>query len=163
MRIFRFFFFLLLIYLLQVIIVSRFAVFGVKADLFLVMTALFAVNLGAERGFVIGLLCGIIQDIFGTSFYFHSATMAILGFLVGTFKESIIGTEEGIALTAVIAATVTNFLLQLLLLFFFFGKPLASPLILLGVLVVSCFYNSLLAFIFNPLVKFSTRFLVAEQ
>jgi len=150
---------ILLIYLFQVTIFSRLSVFGVKADILLIVTTLFAVTYGAEEGFLMGLYCGLVQDIFGGSFYMQTVSKAVLGFLIGTFKESVFGTEEGVALTAVAVATVTNFILELMMLFFFFGRPIASPLALMSALIISCLYNSLLAPIFFPMVKFGARLL----
>ena len=150
---------ILLIYLFQITIISRLSVFGVKADLLLIVTTLFAVTYGAEEGFLMGLFCGLVQDIFGGSFYMQTVSKAVLGFLIGTFKESVFGTEEGVALTAVAVATVTNFILELTMLFFFFGRPIASPLALMSALIISCLYNSLLAPVFFPIVKFGSRLL----
>lgn len=146
-----------LIYLLQVTIFSRLTVFGVKADLLLVVTTLFAVTYGAENGFLIGLFCGLVQDVFSGPFYIHSFSKALLGFLMGTFKESVFGTEEGVAVTAVLVATATNFILEAVILFFFFGRPFASPFVLAAVLIISCLYNSLLAPLIYPIVKFVSR------
>jgi len=157
MKIFKIVSSIILIYLLQVTIFSRLTVFGVKADLLLIFTTLFAVTYGAENGFLIGLLCGLVQDVLGGSFYIQAFSKAILGFLMGTFKESVFGTEEGVALTAVFVATVTNFILETVMLFFFFGKPFASPLVLAEVLVISSLYNSLLSPLFYPIVKFASR------
>jgi rod shape-determining protein MreD len=148
---------IVLVYFFQVTIASRLAVFGVKADLFLIIITLFAVTYGPESGFSIGLVCGLVQDVFGGPFYIHAVSKALLGFLMGTFKESVFGTEEGVALTAVLVATVTNFVLEAVMLFFFFGRPLASPLTLLATLILSCLYNSLLAPLFYPLVKHASR------
>lgn len=150
------------VYILQIIVVSRFAVLGVKADLLLIVTTLYAVTYGAERGFLVGFFCGFVQDIFSGSIYFHTVSKAILGFIVGTFKESVFGTEETVALTAVFVATVTNYLLELFLLFFFFGKPLASPLVLLVSLMISCLFNSILAPLIFPAVRLSSKFLDVE-
>ena len=162
MRYFRLIVLLSILYLIQTVIISRFAAFGVKADILLVVTTMFAVNFGAEKGFIVGFLGGIIQDLFGVSYFFHSMTRAILGFLVGTFKESIVGSEEGIAFTSVIVATVANFMIELLFFFFFFGKPVASPLILLETLFVSCIYNALFVPVLYPLIKWSSARLVRE-
>jgi rod shape-determining protein MreD len=148
---------IILVYLLQITVISRLSVFGVKADLLLIVTTLFAVTYGAEEGFLMGLFCGLVQDLCGGSFYMQTISKAILGFLIGTFKESVFGTEEGVALTAVAVATVTNFILELTILFFFFGRPVASPLVLAVTLGISCLYNSLLAPLFYPVVKFGSR------
>jgi rod shape-determining protein MreD len=148
---------IVLIYLFQITVVSRLSVFGVNADILLIVTTLFAVTYGAEEGFLMGLFCGLVQDLCGGSFFMQTISRAILGFLIGTFKESVFGTEEGVALTAVAVATVTNFILELTILFFFFGRPVASPLVLAGTLVIACLYNSLLAPLFYPVVKFGSR------
>ena len=163
MRTSRLFILIMLAYLVQTIVVSRFAVLGVRADLLLILTALYAVSFGAEKGFLVGLLCGSIQDIFGTTFFAHTIPFALLGFLIGTFKESVFGTEESVALTAVFVATVTNYIFELMFLFFFFGRPLAPPLVLLVTVIISCLYNSVLAPLIYPLIRSSSRFLAAEQ
>ena len=132
---------------------SRLSIFGVKADLLLIITALFGVVYGPEEGFLVGMFCGLTQDLLSGTFYVHILSKALLGFLMGTFKESVFGTEEGVALTAVFVATITGFILDAALLFFFFEKPFASPFILVITLVISCIYNSALAPLFYPLVK----------
>jgi rod shape-determining protein MreD len=162
MKAIKVFLLLLFVYLLQILFVSRFALFGVKADLILIVTTLFAVTYGPEDGFVIGLLFGLIQDILGGVLYMNTFSKAILGFLVGTFKESVLGTEEMVALSAVCVATVTNFLLELVILFFFFGKPVASPLTLFITLGLSCLYNGLFAPFLFPVVRAVSK-MVMEQ
>lgn len=148
---------IIIVYLFQVTIMSRLTVFGVKADLLLIITALFAVVYGPENGFLVGMFCGLVQDVFGGTFYMHILSKALLGFLMGTFKESVFGTEEGVALTAVLVATVTGFFLDAVLLFFFFEKPFASPFVLLITLIISCIYNSALSPLFYPVVKASSK------
>jgi rod shape-determining protein MreD len=157
MKILKLFAFLLFFYLLQITVFSRFEVLGVRPDILLIVTTLLAVTYGAEEGFVVGILCGIISDIFGGLFYINTVSKGLLGFLVGTFKESVLGTEEAVSLTAVLAATMTNFIIELLLLFFFFGKPIASIPVILITLTVSCFYNGILSVIFVPALKWSGK------
>ena len=163
MKIFRLVIFLILVYLLQVIVISRFAVLGVAANLPLIVTALFAVTFGAEKGFIVGLICGLIQDILGGGFYINTISFGLLGFLIGTFKESVLGTEEAVSLAAVIAATVTAFVFELLLLFFFFGKPLGSPISILITLAISCLYNSVITPVLYPAIKLSSRYLIEAE
>ena len=153
MRIFRLFLFILAIYILQTTIVSRFAIFTVKPDLVLVTITLLAVSEGLEHGFAAGVLGGLLQDILGGMFFINTLTKGILGFLAGTFKESIFGSEESVAMTAVLAATATEFVLQILMLSFFFDKPVATPLPLFAVLVISSLYNCLLAPLMYRIVK----------
>jgi len=161
MKAIKFIGFLLFVYLFQIIIVSRFAFFGVKADLPLIVTTLFAVTYGTEQGFLTGFALGFIQDMLGGIIYMNTFSRAILGFLVGTFKESVLGTEETVAVSAVLVATVTNFLIELMILFYFFGKPMASPLTLLITLLISCVFNSILSPVLYPIVRYTGR-LVAE-
>ena len=151
------------IYVLQAVVVSRFTIFGVKADMLLIVTAISAVTFGAEKGFLVGLCCGIVQDVLGGSLYLHTISKAVLGFIVGTFKESVFGTEEMVALSAVLVATITNYLLELMLLFFFFGKPIASLLVIITSLAISCLLNSIIAPLLYPAVRFGSKLLVAEQ
>lgn len=153
MRSFRVALIIFSVYLLQTIIASRFPVFGVRVDLLLVFTTLFAVYYGPEQGFMAGLICGITQDIFGTGPFFNAISKSLMGFLVGTFKESVLGTEEAVAVTAVAVATITNFILELMIMFFFFGKPLASIGVLFATLLLSCLYNSALAPVMYMLIK----------
>ncbi len=153
MRTFKIALAIIFTYIFQITIMARLSVFGVKADLLLIITALFAVVYGPEKGFLIGMFCGLTQDLLGGTFYIHILSRALLGFLMGTFKESVFGTEEGIALTAVFVATVTAFILDAALLFFFFERPVASPFVLAVTLIISCFYNCALAPLFYPAVK----------
>ncbi len=152
----------LLIYLIQTTVVSRFAVLGVKPDLLLVATALYAVAFGAEKGLVTGVVCGLIQDLFSGFFFMHTITKGLLGFLIGTLKESILGTEEAVVLSAVVTATATSFIFEFILLFFFFGKPLSSVWVLLITLFISCVYNGLIAFAVAPVIRWTSQMVFAE-
>ncbi len=145
MRSLRLVLLVVLAYLLQTIVLSRFPVFGIRSDLLLILTTLIAVGYGPEAGFVTGLFCGFTQDVLGTGFFFNSLSKSLLGFLVGTFKESVLGTEEAVAVTAVAVATVTNFIFELVMMFFFFGRPVASVGVLFATLVISTVYNCALA------------------
>jgi rod shape-determining protein MreD len=140
-------------YLLQTVVASKFAFFGVRVDILLIITTLYAVSYGPEDGFIFGLLCGLIQDVFGSGLYFNAISKSLLGFLVGTFKESVLGTEEAVAISAVSVATVTNFIFEMMIMFFFFGKPLASPVVLIATLAISCIYNSILTPVFYKAMK----------
>ena len=148
---------LLAAHLLQTVVISRYSLLGVRPDLMLVTVSLFAVNFGAEDGLVSGVIGGLIQDLLGGAYFLNTATKGLLGFLIGTLKESVIGTEEAVTLTAVVAATVTNFVLELVMLYFFFGKPIASPLIVIMTLALLCIYNSIIAFLFYPLLRWMFR------
>jgi|WetSurMetagenome_2_1015567.scaffolds.fasta_scaffold738581_2 rod shape-determining protein MreD len=150
--------FFFLIYILQMLI-SRFSIFGVRPDLILITITLIGVNYGAEEGFVAGLVAGICQDLLGGHYFYNTLSKSLLGFLVGTFKESVLGTEEAVNLTAVVAATVTVFFIEILCLYFFFGKPFASFFILFVTLFVSCILNGLLAFISFPALKRVANFI----
>lgn len=163
MKIFKTIFLILFIYIIQVTIISRFSLFTVSPDILLVTITLFAVSNGAEKGFALGVIGGILQDILGGTFFINMLTKGLLGFLVGTFKESIFGTEETVALTAVLVATITDFILYALLIFFFFNKPIATPASLLVMLILSCIYNCLLAPVMYPIIKGASRLLVEDQ
>ena len=154
---------LLAAHLIQTAVLSRYSLLGVRPDLMLVTVSLFAVNFGAEDGFASGVIAGLIQDLLGGAYFLNTATKGLLGFLIGTLKESIIGTEEAVTLTAVVAATATNFVLELVMLYFFFGKPIASPFVVILTLFLLSVYNSILAFILYPLLRwiFKTVFVVA--
>jgi rod shape-determining protein MreD len=162
MKILRLFFLLLSVYIFQVTIASRFTIFTVKPDLLLIVITLFAVSQGVERGFSAGIIGGLLQDLIGGVFFINSLTKGVLGFLVGTFKESIFGSEETVAVTAVLVATVTEFVLQCVLLLFFFDKPLASPLALLSMLILSCAYNCVLAPVLYPFIRALVPVIITE-
>jgi rod shape-determining protein MreD len=153
MRYFKTFLLLFLVYIFQTVVMSRFSILGVNADLLLIMTVFFAINYGVEDGFVAGLISGLLLDVFGGYHLVHTISMSVLGFLLATFKESVLGTEDAVALSAVAVATVTNFLFELILFFFFFGKPLGAPLYIVPMLFLSVIYNSLLTPLLYPLMR----------
>jgi len=162
MKIFRLGVFIFLVYLLQVAVVSRFAIFSVRPDLMLVVITLIAVTQGVERGFASGFLGGLMQDVLGGMYFINFLTKGLLGFLVGTFKESIFGSEESVAVTAVLVATVTEFVLQVLILSLFFDKPVATPLSLFLLLVISSVFNCAIAPILYPLIRASAPYFAEE-
>jgi rod shape-determining protein MreD len=161
MKILKLVVFFFITFILQMI-VSKFTLFGVRPDLILITITLIGVNYGAEEGFIAGLIAGLAQDLLGGRYFYNTLSKALLGFLVGTFKESVLGTEEAVNLTAVVAATVTAFLIEILCLYFFFGKPFASFLILVFTLFISCILNSILAYLAFPVLKQIARLIYSE-
>jgi len=159
MKAIKFITFFVSAYIIQVAVVSRLTIFGTHPNMLLIITTLFAVSLGAEQGFIMGMLFGVTQDIFGTGSLLNTVSYGLLGFLIGTLKESVLGTEEGVALTAVVAATVTNYFIELVLLFFFFGYPVGSFSALVIMLLMSCLLNTLFTPLLYPAVKYSSKFL----
>jgi rod shape-determining protein MreD len=160
MKILNFLLFFIAVYIVQTVVLSRFAIFGVRPDLFLIITTLIAVTYGAEEGLILGFFFGIFQDLSSGLIPINMFTKALLGYLVGTFKESVIVSDEMVAFTAVSVATITSFILELVILFFFFGKAVSSPLVLFVTLTISCLYNGILAHLFYPVVKFGSKLVV---
>jgi rod shape-determining protein MreD len=152
----------LAVYLLQVVVISRFALIGVRPDLLLIAVSMYSISFGAEEGFIAGVICGLIQDLFSGFFFVHTLSKGLLGFLIGTLKESVLGTDEAVVLSAVMTATVTNFIFEYILLFFFFGRPLSTFPVLLITLILSCVYNSILAFLLAPSMRLISRAALAE-
>lgn len=153
MKYFKIALFFILAYLIQITLLSRFPFFGVRPDLLLVCVTMISVRYGAVEGFLGGLICGVTQDVFGGIYYIQTISKSMLGFLVGTYKESVLGTEEAVNMTAVFAATVTNFVFEVALMYFFFGKPIAPILFVLISLILSCFYNGVIAYLAYPVIK----------
>lgn len=79
---------------LHITVLNYVKIFGAKPDLILMMVIFFALFLGARTGLEIGVVAGLLRDIFAFDLFgVNTVTLAISGLLIGMlntkfFKES---------------------------------------------------------------------------
>jgi len=82
--------------------------FGVAADVLLLLTIASAIAAGAERGAAVGFACGVLADCFlQTPFGLSALTYALVGYGVGVFQTGVLHSSWWIpAITAAVASAV---------------------------------------------------------
>lgn len=75
-------------FVIQSTVLPYIAIGEIKPNLMLIVTASYAFLLGDRPGILVGVLCGLLQDIFfGPVIGFSSMVYAVIGYLCGKFKN----------------------------------------------------------------------------
>lgn len=90
-------------YILQTAFFPRFKLGGVCPNVLVILVSTIGFAKGANQGMTVGIICGIILDIFSSGYFgMYALIFVIIGYLNGTFRQ------------------------------FFFGDDLKLPLLLIG-------------------------------
>lgn len=75
-------------FVIQSSILPYLAIANITPNLMLIVTASYAFLLGDRPGILIGLLCGLLQDVFfGPAIGFHGMVLAFIGYPCGKFRN----------------------------------------------------------------------------
>jgi rod shape-determining protein MreD len=90
----------------QTVVVDNMAIFGVRLDLWIVVTVAAGLGTSADRGAAVGFLCGVIFDLTQNGpIGLGALVMTVSGYLVGSVARSVVGASRWIP---VLAATATT-------------------------------------------------------
>ncbi len=77
--------------IIQIELITRTTVFGVRGDLMLGVAAVVGVAVGAEMGAVIAFIAGLLSDLLVTTpFGLNALTYSLVAYGVGTFHRSLV-------------------------------------------------------------------------
>lgn len=145
--------FVVVSFLLQTTIFDKLTIAGIKPNLFVVLTAAFGFMRGRKTGMSVGLLCGILSDVFwGGLIGFYMLIYCIIGYINGSFRRLFY--EDDIKLPMVFigisdllftaAVYVGYFVLQGKFMFMFFLKNVMLPEFAYTILVTVVMYQVIL-------------------
>lgn len=99
---------LLLAVVLHTAVLPQLRIFGVAADVLLLLAIAAGVAAGPERGAAVGFGCGLLADCFlQTPFGLSGLTFALVAYGVGTFQTGVLHSAWWIpALTAAVASAI---------------------------------------------------------
>ena len=135
---------------LEVVFSHSFSVLGVKPDILLIAVVAWGFQRGSEEGILVGLLGGLLEDIFSTSFYLHLITKPFIGFLSGAVRGGVSSSIAFIYPVTCGTMTVISYVLEITFSYFFFGRQLPSAYSLLLVIFIATIYNAILSAFLGP-------------
>ena len=81
---------LFIIFFIDLFIFERFRIFGVKPELLLIAVLFFGFNFGIARGIEVGVVSGILRDIFSVGYFGISIiSFSLAGFIAGCLKDKL--------------------------------------------------------------------------
>lgn len=84
------YFSILILFFLEVTVFSKFRVFGARPEILLIATMFFGFHFGRARGSEVGVVAGILKDIFSvTAFGVNAFSFLLIGFLCGSLKSKL--------------------------------------------------------------------------
>lgn len=81
-------------YILQTAFFPKFSLAGVSPNVLVILVSTIGFAKGANQGMTVGMVCGIILDIFASGYFgMYALILVIIGFLNGTFRQFFFGDD----------------------------------------------------------------------
>ncbi|MBL7157610.1 MAG: rod shape-determining protein MreD [Candidatus Omnitrophica bacterium] len=75
---------------MELAVFNKLRIFGVRPELLLIATVFFGFHFGAARGMEVGMISGILKDLFSmTAFGVNVFSFLLVGFLAGFLKDKL--------------------------------------------------------------------------
>lgn len=83
-----------LYFILQTALFSRFSLAGVTPNILIILVSTIGFAKGANPGMTVGMICGIILDIYASGYFgMYALIFVVIGFLNGTFRQVFFGDD----------------------------------------------------------------------
>ncbi|MFA4858995.1 MAG: rod shape-determining protein MreD [Candidatus Margulisiibacteriota bacterium] len=152
MQNFKLFLWLLFFFLLQSVILPRWAVLGVKPDLFFVILVMVAFTQGILPGIIFGMFAGLLQDFLSSGLFVHTIGLVVWACVASTTHQSLAG--EGVfgllKLVALLTPLYNIFGFLLLILIYHYSFTAGS---MFFIVVLSTIFNVLAAGLIFPILS----------
>ena len=151
-------------FLLQCTVFRALAFGGIVPNLLIVLTASFGFMRGRKEGMWIGLLCGLLLDIFfGSVIGFYALIYAYLGYINGFFRKMFFPDDIKLPLILIAMSDFSYNILVYLFLFFLRGK-LRFPYYLIHIMLPELVYTILVTIIlYFVILKINQKLEVSER
>lgn len=81
---------LFIIFFVNLFVFEKFKIFGVKPELLLIAVLFFGFNFGIARGIEVGIVSGILIDIFSVGYFgINIVSFTLVGFIAGCLKDKL--------------------------------------------------------------------------
>lgn len=141
--------------ILHVLLFSRFSLFAVRPEPFLLLTIVGALQLGPSGGAFLGCAAGLAADLLSSSpIGLWLLVCGVLGLALGTLRDQLSQERQrATTIVAVISCTVLGLILYPTLAFAVSEQRFPPPLRYLTIIFFACLWNVLLAPIFAVTVR----------
>lgn len=151
-------------FLLQCTLFQALAFASISPNLLIVVTSSFGFMRGRKEGMWIGLLCGLLLDIFfGSVIGFYALIYAYLGYINGFFRKIFFPDDIKLPLILIAMSDFSYNILVYLFLFFLRGK-LRFPYYLIHIMLPELVYTILVTIIlYFVILKINQKLEVSER
>ena len=151
-------------FLLQCTLFQALAFASISPNLLIVVTSSFGFMRGRKEGMWIGLLCGLLLDIFfGSVIGFYALIYAYLGYINGFFRKMFFPDDIKLPLILIAMSDFSYNILVYLFLFFLRGK-LRFPYYLIHIMLPELVYTILVTIIlYFVILKINQKLEVSER
>jgi len=143
---------ILLTYILQITLVPEITVFGVSANLCLIVVCSISFLFGSTSGGIVGFFCGILIDFYyGRSIGLNALLYLYIGIVLGSFNKRIFKDNYLVILFFMI---ITTFLYEFILYIygiFTYSQSINFLIFMKNVFIVVCI-NTILSFFIYPIL-----------
>lgn len=144
-------------FVIQSSVLPAIAIGGIKPNLMLIVVATYAFLLGDRSGILVGLICGLVQDIFfGPVLGFSSLLYAVIGYLCGKFKNLLYVEDLSFPLMMIGGSDFAYGFLAYVFLFLIRNR-LYARFYILTIILPEMLYTMLLGVVVYPLLSLLYR------
>lgn len=152
-------FMFLIIYFLQINFFTRFKIFEVMPNLFIIFIMMIGLFLKKDFGIFFGICFGLLLDFFiGTRIGIFSISLGLVGLTSGFLEKSF---SKDSKITLILMGAILTSLFELVvyvLNIFFNGITNIELIVFIKILLIEVLYNSILIIIIYPIfTKFGTK------
>lgn len=142
----------LITYFLQSNLFTWFNILGVKPNLFIIFAIFIGIFLGKEYGLTLGIIFGLLLDMFGSSIIgINAIILGIIGLLSGILEKNFSREDRFTILFITTVLTLLGILIEYLLLLVI-GQGELQIVPFSKILLIEVIYNILIVIIVHPLM-----------
>lgn len=149
----------LFIYFLQVNFFTWFNIAGIMPNLFILLLIMIGMFLKKDFGFFFGVVFGLLLDFFiGIRVGIYSIALGLVGLISGLLERSFSKDSKITVMIITLFLTAIFEMIVYILNIFFVGVSNVDIINFLSIVLVECFYNTILIIIVYPLFsKFGSK------
>lgn len=149
----------LFIYFLQVNFFTWFNIAGIMPNLFVPLITMIGMFLKKDFGFFFGVVFGLLLDFFiGIRVGIYSIALGLVGLISGLLEKSFSKDSKITVIIITLILTAIFETIVYILNIIFVGVPNVDIINFLSIVLVECFYNTILIIILYPLFsKFGSK------
>ena len=107
-------------------VLSNISIFNTRADILLVTVIIWGLLRGPREGLIVGIICGLLQDLLSTEIFLHTLSRGIISLSAGFLKENIISENDTNYIFFVLFGSIIACVIDAWAIQFFFERQITN-------------------------------------
>ncbi len=155
--------YILICFILQSTLLQEISFAGIVPNLLIIITATFGFMRGEHEGIIIGLICGLLSDIFfGDMLGFYALILMYIGFINGKFNRVFYPEDIKLPIALIVTSDLTYGIVCYILTFMLRGK-FQFGYYFLHIILPEMLYTTIATIVIYPIALRINRLLEAQE